>query len=153
MIFASFGNSPRPFVRLAKAIEMLAEHINEEVIVQNGYTEYPFKHCTAIQFLSQTDYISYLKKCSIAVLQGGWGGISEASDLGCKIVAVPRMKGIEHYHDQVQLIRALEKEGICLGCYDTDALIEIVDKARNYLFRPIARGNASKIINDFISLL
>lgn len=153
MIFVSFGNSPKPFDRLAQAVDNMAKELDEEVIVQNGFTQYIFKHCKSFTFISQSDYKTYLRRCSIAILQGGWGGVSEASDLGCKVVAVPRIKGFEHYHDQEQLIRKLEEEGVCLGCYDTDELLSVVIKARTYSFKPILRGDASKVINDFISSL
>lgn len=153
MIFASFGNSPVPFDRLARAIDDLAKGLDEEVMVQNGNTHYAFKYCKNIPFLEQTEYKTYLKYCSVAILQGGWGGISEASDIGCRLVVVPRLKGVEHYHDQEQLVRQLEKAGVCLGCYDVDTLPEIVNKARTYAFRPIKHGNASIIINGFISSL
>lgn len=150
MIFVSFGNSPMPFRRLAQAVDDLAEQLDEEIIVQNGYTQYSFKYCKHFPFIGQLEYKEYLKNCSVAILQGGWGGISEASDIGCKIVAVPRIKGLEHYHDQEQLVRELEKYDICLGCYDTGKLLDIVIKARNYHFKPIVHGNASGIINEFI---
>lgn len=153
MIFVAFGNSPKPFNRLAEAVDDLAEKLEEEVIVQNGYTHYSFRYCKCIPFVNQFDYKKYLKNCSVAILQGGWGGVSEASDMGCRVVAVPRKKGLEHYHDQIQLIKKLEMEGICLGCYDTKGLLDIVNKARTYHFKPIFRGDASKIINSFISSL
>lgn len=153
MIFASFGNSPHLFVRLAQAVDDLAEKLDEEVIVQNGFTQHSFKHCKCFPFIEQPDYKIYLKRCSIAILQGGWGSISEASDLGCRVVVVPRKKGSEHYHDQEQLVRRLEEDCVCLGCYDVEKLFEVVSKARNYPFKPIIRGDASKVINDFISSL
>lgn len=150
MIFVSFGNSPKLFTRLARAVDNLAEIWNEEIIVQNGFTQYPFKHCKNIPFIEQSDYKTYLKNSSVAILQGGWGGISEASDLGCRIVVVPRKNGEEHYHDQEQLIRKLEEKGICLGCYDTHTLPSIIEKARTYEFKPLQRGSADSIINQFI---
>lgn len=153
MIFVSFGNSPRPFNRLAEAVDRMAEKLHEDVIVQNGYTDYPFKYCKCIPFMDQKAYTSHLRGCSTAILQGGWGGVSEASDMGCKVIAVPRRKGDEHYHDQEQLIRRLEEDGVCLGCYDTATLVDLVDKAKTYPFKPIKRGNASKAINDFIASL
>ena len=103
--------------------------------------------------MDQITYKQHLTSCKIAILQGGWGGVSEASDLGCRIVAVPRMKGLEHYHDQEQLIRQLEKDGVCLGCYDMSSLYDVIERARTFEFKPIKRGDASQLINDFISSL
>lgn len=74
MIFVSFGNSPVPFPRLAEAVDKMALKLGEAVIVQSGYTLYPFKHCTCTSFFDQLTYKGCLKACSVAVLQGGWGG-------------------------------------------------------------------------------
>lgn len=74
MIFVSFGNSPKPFYRLAEAIDSIANKYHEEVVVQNGYTEYKFKHCISMPFMDQITYKQHLTSCKIAILQGGWGG-------------------------------------------------------------------------------
>lgn len=153
MIFASFGNSPVQFHRMAKAIDMYAAESGEKVIVQCGKTEYNFKYCIVYPFMDKDTFINYLKDCEVAILQGGWGSMSEASDLGVKMVVLPRIKGIEHHHDQEQLVKALEKEGIVLGCYDVRDLKQLIEKAKTYEYKPIKRGDASKIINDFLNSL
>lgn len=79
------------------------------------------------------------------------GGVAEASQLGCRIVAVPRIKGIEHYHDQSQLVRALESQKVVLGCYDIEELPALIKKAHDFDFKPIVKGDASDIINCFIA--
>ena len=150
MIFVAFGNSPKQFERLASAVDNLAKNTTEEVFVQTGYTRYNYKYVRAYEFLTQESFINHLTSCDVAILQGGWGGIAEASLLGCHIVAVPRIKGIEHYHDQIQLIEALESQGVLLGCYDIEELPKIVEKAKTYNFQPINKGDAGKVINEFI---
>ena len=150
MIFVAFGNSPKQFTRLANAVDALAQVANEKIIVQTGYTKYGYKYAHATEFLTQESFIKHLTSCDVAILQGGWGGIAEASLLGCRIVAVPRIKGIEHYHDQIQLIEALESQGVLLGCYDIEELPKIVEKAKTYNFQPIKKGDAGKVINEFI---
>lgn len=153
MIFVSFGNSPVPFIRMAKAVDKYAAETGEKVIVQSGKTEYDFKYCTVYPFMDKETFMAYLKDCEVAILQGGWGGMSEASELRVRTVIIPRIKGIEHHHDQGQLVRALEKEGVVLGCYDISDLAQLVEKAKTYEYRPIKRGDASKIINDFLNSL
>lgn len=151
MIFVAFGNSPKQFQRLASAVDILAKSTDDIIIVQTGYTNYDYKYAYAEKFLTQELFIEYLKSCDVAILQGGWGGIAEASMLECRIVAVPRIKGIEHYHDQIQLIKALESQGVLLGCYNIEELPTIVEKAKTYNFRPIKKGDAGKIINEFLN--
>lgn len=153
MIFASFGNSPVPFPRMAKAVDLFALESGEEVVVQCGKTAYDFKHCTAQPFMDKVTFMNNLKRCEVAILQGGWGAMSEASDLSVRMVVIPRICGIEHHHDQLQLVRALEAEGIVLGCYDTNELKSLIEKAKTYDFKPIKRGDATELINGFLDSL
>ena len=153
MIFVSFGNSPVPFIRMAEAVDKYASESGEKIIVQSGQTKYHFKHCEAVPFMDKNVFRSHLESCEIAILQGGWGSISEASDMGVRIIAIPRINGVEHYHDQVQLVKALENEKILIGCYDITMLPQLVETAKVYEFCPIVRGDASKIINEFLNLI
>ena len=148
MIFAAFGNAPHPFIRLAAALDEYAATICEEVIVQCGNTHFDFMHAKATDFFTQNEFQFHLKTASVVVLQGGWGGISEASDMSCKIVVVPRKNGIEHNHDQDQLVRKLEQMGVVLAVYDISELAASIDSAKSHQFKPIVRGNASKIISE-----
>lgn len=153
MIFVSFGNSPVPFPRMAEAVDKYAAESGEEVVVQSGKTEYDFKHCVVLSFMDKEAFITNLKNCEVAILQGGWGGMSEASDMGVRTVIIPRINGVEHHHDQEQLVRALEAEGIVLGCYDTNVLKELIEKAKTYEYKSIKRGKASRIIENFLNSL
>lgn len=154
MIFAAFGNVPTPFNRMAKAIDELAYSINEEVIVQSGYTKYDFRYATCIPFMNQSEFFNHLKQASVVILQGGWGSISEASDLRCKIVSVPRVKGLEHNHDQIQLVKKLEEMRILLAVYEISDLQTKVIEAKTFNFKPIKRGSAYEVIvsslNDWL---
>ena len=153
MIFVSFGNSPVPFIRMAEAVDKYASESSERIIVQCGKTKYNFKHCEVVPFMDKKTFRSHLCSCEIAILQGGWGSISEASDMGVRMIVIPRINGVEHYHDQVQLVQALEGERILLGCYDTAMLPHLIEKAKVYDYQSVVRGDASKIINEFLNLV
>lgn len=150
MIFASFGNSLQSMARVAKVLDDFARTCEEEVIVQTGNTDYDYGYCHSVGFMDKETFFRYLKECSVAVLHGGWGSISEASDMGIRIVAVPRKNGMEVHHDQSQLVMALEKQSVCIGCYDEKDLPELIEKARTFDFKPIKRGSAAKEINEFL---
>lgn len=150
MIFVSFGNVPLSFNRLAIAIDEYAFSANEKVIVQSGNTNYNFKNATATAFMNHGEFTRYLKEASVVVLQGGWGGISEASGLACRIVAVPRISGLEHNHDQFQLVQELEKSGVVIGVYEIQNLSAKIKEARSFNFQPIKKGSATEIINSRI---
>ena len=153
MISACFGNVPAylTFTRMAKAVDQLASSINEEVFVQSGNALYNFRYAKAVPFLCHEEMIRKMVESNVVIVHGGWGSISEASDLGCKIVAMPRIKGKEHNHDQWQLVKALEKANVLFCCEDEKDLPALVEKARTHQFSPIQYGDATKIIKDFIS--
>ena len=44
MIFASLGTMDMAFERMARAVDVFAATVDEEVIVQTGYTHYIYKH-------------------------------------------------------------------------------------------------------------
>lgn len=152
MIFVSFGNAPAEmtFTRLAEAADRLAELLNEEVLVQTGNTRYEFRHARTVGFLDHDQMLAAMRNASVIVLQGGWGTISEAIALGKRIVSVPRRMGQECNHPQEEVVRYLEKQGCLLGCYNTEELPALVEKARSCEFKPLRRGDSHEIINRFI---
>lgn len=151
MIFVSFGNVPLGFNRMAKAIDEYAKTIDEKIIVQFGNCNYPFKNCEAHQFIDHTQMLNYLKKASLVILQGGWGAMFEASELGCRIIAVPRIMGEEHHHDQFQLVKELEKSNVVIGVYEMSSLAAKIEEARKFNFQSIKRGSAIEIITEKIT--
>lgn len=155
MIFASFGNAPveQSFTRMAMAVDKLGEVSDEPVLVQKGNTLYDFRHVECVKFMEHEEMMENMRKASVVILQGGWGTISEAIALGKRIVSIPRRVGQECKHPQDEIVKFLESEGCLLGCYDTEELPKIVEKARQYDFKPLKRGTADKIINHFIETL
>lgn len=118
MIFASLGTMNIAFNRMAKAVDEWAAITKEEVIVQTGYTDYPYKHAKAFKFCTKEQMKGYISRADILILQGGWGAISEAMELRKRIVVIPRYDKVEHIHDQFQLIRKLDTLGCVLGVFD-----------------------------------
>ena len=65
-----------------------------------------------------------------------------------RIVVIPRKDKTEHIHDQFQLIRKLDSIGCVIGVFDERLLPNGVEKARNFHFCKIERGNAEKLIRE-----
>lgn len=119
MIFVSLGTMDMPFVRMSKAVDELAATLNEEVVVQTGYTDYEYQHVTkAFKFCTKDEMQKYISEASLLILQGGWGAISEAMEQRKRIVVMPRYDKTEHIHDQFQLIRKLDSIGAVIGVFD-----------------------------------
>lgn len=150
MIFVTFGNGPMPFERLAAKVDELAGRMDEEFIVQYGHTRYHFTNVRALQFLSSSEMENFIEDSSIVVTHGGYGTISECLKKGKRVIAVPRVKGIENNHPQDELVKALEALGCIIGVYDISDLENSISKAREFEPKPLPKGNINQVINEFI---
>lgn len=146
MIFASLGTMDMPFMRMAKAVDDYAAKIDEEVIVQTGFTNYLYKYAKAFDFCTKDEMQQYIAQADILILQGGWGAISEAMEQHKRIVAIPRYNKTEHIHDQFQLIRKLDSLGCVIGVFDEKNLLSAVERAKTFDFKQLQKGNAENII-------
>ena len=113
-----------PFERMAKAIDEWAGKCEEEVIVQTGHTSYPYRHAKAFGFCTKEEMKRYMEEASMVILQGGWGTINEAMEMGKRIVVMPRHNHTEHIHDQFQLVKKLDSMGCVVGVFDEKLLAE-----------------------------
>lgn len=150
MIFASLGTMDMPFIRMAKAVDSLAASTKEKIIVQTGFTNYPYKHAESFHFCTKTEMEQYIRQADILILQGGWGTISEAMEFRKKIISIPRINKIEHIHDQFQLIRKLHNLGCVIGVFDEKDLPKAVERAKTFHFKYMPKGHAETIIRNKI---
>ena len=146
MIFASLGTMNMAFTRMAKAVDEYASTISDRVIVQSGYTQYPYKYATAFDFCTKDEMQRYMQDAEVLILQGGWGAISEAMENQKKIVVIPRYNGVEHIHDQFQIVRKLDALGCVVGVFDEKDLPELMEKAKTFEFKQLKKGNAENLI-------
>ena len=61
-----------------------------------------------------------------------------------------KTRAARHNHPQEEVVRKLEKMGVVVACYNENELPTMIEKARTFDFKPIPRGSASKVINDFL---
>lgn len=152
MIFVSLGTMDMPFFRMAEAVDKLAANIQDNVIVQTGYTNYKYKNVSKVfTFCTKEEMQKYIELADLLILQGGWGAISEAMEKGKRIVVMPRHDKTEHIHDQFQLIRKLDELGCVIGVFDEKKLEESVDKAYNFNFKQLKKGNAQHLIEETLN--
>ena len=148
MIFASLGTMNMSFTRMAAAVDKLAITIQDEVIVQTGYTKYDYQYAKAFDFCTKEEMQDYINKADILILQGGWGAISEAMEKKKKIVVIPRYNQIEHIHDQFQLVKKLADLKCIIGVFDVKELSQKVEEAYLFDFKQLKKGNAEKLIRQ-----
>lgn len=151
MILVILGTHTQPFDRLAEGIDNYAATTDEEIVVQMGVSNYPMQHVTQhFAYCTKDEMNEYMQQADLLVMQGGWGGMEEAIDLGKRIVAVPRREGAEHIHNQEQLVRKLDALGCVIGCYDMKALPACIEKAKTFDFQPLKKGSATTIIAEHL---
>lgn len=151
MIFVSLGTMDMPFYRMAKAVDEWAATTDKEVVVQTGYTDYPYKNVKSFDFCTKPEMQKYMEEAEILILQGGWGTISEAMEKGKRIVVMPRHDKTEHIHDQFQLIRKLDSLGCVIGVFDEKELPTKIQQAYAFEFMQIKKGNAEQLIISKLS--
>lgn len=152
MILVTLGTHSQPFNRLAKGIDDYAATTDERIVVQMGVADYRMTHVAKFfDYCPKDEMNGYMSEADLLVMQGGWGGMEEAIDLGKRIVAVPRIEGDEHIHNQEQLVRKLESLGCVVGCYDIKDLPLCIEKAKTYNFKPLKKGAAAGLIAETLS--
>lgn len=134
MIFVTVGTHEQPFNRLIKAVDDLVADgtIQEEVIIQRGYSTYEPKHCKYYDLISWEDMQKYNKEARIIITHGGPASFIDILALGKTPIVVPRQSKFgEHVNDhQLEFCNALAKRGFPLIVIDE--ISELEDSILNY---------------------
>lgn len=145
MILIIVGTHYQPFERLIKAGDEYASQTKEKVVIQCGVSNYQCKFAKHFKFCQKEEMKKLINEAEVIVMQGGWGAIREAIDMGKRVIAVPRIEGVEHVHNQEQIVRKLESQGNILAVYDIKELPKIIKKSKTFMFKPLEHGNADII--------
>lgn len=155
MIFVTVGNHTQTFTRLIKSVDVLVgKGVLKEVFIQTGYSDYTPKNCKYKDFMEYSEFQSFIKKSYLVITHGGGGVIATALINNKKVIVVPRLKKFrEHTNDhQLQLTRALEKEGRIIEVYDINKLEDAIDRSKT--FRPralIKESSIIELIEEYVS--
>lgn len=116
------------FDRLIKEMDIIAERIDEEVIMQIGETRYIPNNAKYFRFLSEEDMDSLYESSRVVVSHAGTGSILSAIEHAKPIIVVPRRKKYEEHMDDHQLDIAgeLEKEGAIMVVHDVRDLEKLL---------------------------
>jgi len=134
MIFVTVGTQDKPFNRLLEAIDKAIENkqINDEVIVQAGYTKYDSQNMKILEYVPFEDFEKYIESAEVIITHGGVGSIISSVKKGKKVVAVARLSEYgEHTNDhQLQVIEKMSKDGYIIDGNDLNNIAEAVEKAK-----------------------
>ena len=113
MIFVTVGTHEQPFNRLIKKIDELKRDgvINEEVIMQTGFSTYEPKYCTSYKLIPFNKMNEYVEQARIVITHGGPASFIMPLQIGKTPIVVPRQKKYdEHVNDhQVDFSKAVEE--------------------------------------------
>ena len=127
----AFGASAEGTYAQAPMFDALVESgvIQEEVILQTGYSTYEPKHCTWSRLLPYQQMQSYIRDARIVITHGGPASFIAPLQVGKVPIVVPRKKELgEHVNDhQVEFARAVaERMGTILVAEDMDTLEDLI---------------------------
>ena len=114
MIFVTVGTHEQPFNRLIKCIDYLKKDgkINEEVIIQTGYSTYIPQYCVWQKLYPYQEMLELVKQARIVVTHGGPSSFIMPLQIGKIPIVVPRKHEFnEHVNDhQLYFARAVSEK-------------------------------------------
>lgn len=127
MIFVTVGTHEQPFNRLLQKIDELKEKgiINEEVIMQTGFSTYEPKYCTWSSLLPYSQMVQNVKEARIVISHGGPASFIMPLQIGKTPIVVPRQKQFDEHvnNHQVDFSKAVaERMGTIITVVDINDL-------------------------------
>lgn len=150
------GTQNNSFYRLLEEIDRLIEigKINDEVIVQAGYTKYESQNMKIIDFVSNDEIEKLEQQADCIITHGGVGSIIGSIEKGKKVIAVPRLKQYgEHVNDhQLDIVESFDKLGYIIGITDVSQLEKALKRVKKFEPKKYIQntGNIIKIVENFI---
>lgn len=131
MIFVTVGTHEQPFNRLVQCIDELkgAGVIEEEVILQTGFSTYEPKYCTWSKLFPYQEMVRNVAEARIVVTHGGPSSFIMPLQVGKVPIVVPRKKQFdEHVNDhQVDFAKQVaERQGNIIVVEDISDLKRVI---------------------------
>lgn len=134
MIFVTVGTHEQQFNRLVKYIDELKkrEIINEEVVIQTGFSTYEPQNCKWKKLYSYNEMLEFVNNARIVITHGGPSSFIMPLQVGKVPIVVPRQKVYEEHvnNHQVEFVKHVAKNmGLIIPVYD---ITELEDKIEEY---------------------
>lgn len=145
MIFVTVGTHEQPFNRLVEYIDNQKREgrIQEEVIIQTGYSTYEPKCCIWQNLYPYQEMIKLVRDARIIITHGGPSSFIMPLQIGKTPIVVPRQKNYkEHVNNhQVSFSKAVaERMGTIIVVVELSKLIDTIE-------------NYDEIVNSMVSRL
>ncbi|MHB8096863.1 MAG: PssE/Cps14G family polysaccharide biosynthesis glycosyltransferase [Erysipelotrichaceae bacterium] len=136
MILVTLGTQDKSFVRLLEALEKQCENglIQDEIIVQSGYTKFESKHMKLIPYFSQDELDQYRQNAQCIITHGGVGSILDGCRYEKKIIGVARLKEYkEHINDhQIEICEQFSKDGYILYAEKLEDIHRLIEQSKSF---------------------
>lgn len=131
MIFVTVGTHEQAFDRLIEYIDNLKEKeiINEDVIIQTGYSNYEPRYCKWKKLFSYQEMVKLVDEARIIITHGGPSSFVMPLQIGKTPIVVPRrLEFNEHVNDhQVAFSKAVaERMGTIIVAEEVEDLERII---------------------------
>lgn len=133
MIFVTVGTHEQQFNRLIEYIDNMKKNglIDEEVVIQTGYSTYEPKYCIWKKFYPYQKMVKFVDEARIVITHGGPSSFIMPLQVGKIPIVVPRQeKYNEHVNDhQVSFAQEVEKRmGTIIAVENIGMLGETIGK-------------------------
>ena len=156
MILVLLGTQNNSFHRLLEQVEKGIKNgtINEEVIVQAGYTKYQSHKMRIIDLISKEQLEKFQDEANLIITHGGVGSIITSIRKNKKVIAVPRMHEYgEHVNNhQIDIVKTFDEQGYIIGIEKVEDLEQAIIKSKEFQPKEYKANNQKMldIIEKFI---
>ena len=150
MILVMLGTQNNDFHRLLYEIEKNIENgnINEEVVVQAGFTKYKSDKMKIFSMTSKENLEDLIKRADLIITHAGVGSIEMSLEHNKKVIAVPRLKKYgEHVNDhQKDIEDEFNRKGLIMGINDVSELTFALKKIKKFIPKKYEKPKSDEII-------
>ncbi len=156
MVLVLLGTQNNSFHRLLEEIDRLIQRgmIQEEVIVQAGYTQYTSKNMKILGLIAKEELEKLQNKADLIITHGGVGSILLSITKNKKVIAVPRLHQYgEHVNDhQKQIVKLFNEKGYIIGIDGVEGLEQAIKEMKGFKPKEYQQNHDKmlKLIEDFI---
>ena len=157
MILVLLGTQHNEFTRLLQEIDECINNkiIDEEVIVQAGFTKYESKKMRIFDMIPKLDLDEFVERADLVITHGGVGSIIMALNKNKKVIAVPRLHEYgEHVNNhQRQIIKVFSEKGYLIGVQNVEDMPEALKEIKTFEPKKYENNNHEMLnyIENFIA--
>ena len=131
MIFVTVGTHEQSFERLVKKVDELKRDkiIDEDVIIQKGYTDYEPRYCESYKLIGYNDMQKYLEDARIIITHGGPASFITPLTIGKIPIVIPRQKDFNEHvnnHQKDFVEQVVARDNSIIPCYNIDDLEKLI---------------------------